>query len=296
MIRHLDAGGNFDLDAILYGTQDFRWRRYGDEWRSGVLDGNLVHVRQAGCRLEYRAGSDLDALLRDYFRLDDDLYAVRAEVSSRDAYVARLAKKHPHLRVLRQPDAWECVVSYICSATNSVSRIAAIVEKIAEELGSPVELDGDVRHTLPTPDAVLEAGVERLAALKLGLRRHEKIIDAAERIRDGRLKLQHLAQADVCYAEAKRRLMGCRGIGDKVADCIALFALDKMEAFPVDTWVSRATKKYFPAGEQPHGDDLVMWAQDYFGRYAGYANQLLFHEQWESAQPEKRREIDSAGS
>ena len=283
MIRQLGVGRSFDLAAVLDGTQDFRWRPWRDDWRSGVLDGNLVHVRQVDGRLEYRAGSDLDAALRRYFRLDEDVAAVRAEVSSRDDHVAGLAEKHPHLRVLRQPDPWECTVAYICSATNNVGRISAIVEKVAEELGAPVELDGDMRHTFPTAEMVLEAGVERLAALGLGLKRHAKIVDAAERIRDGRLDLNHLAQSEVCYAEAKRRLMGCYGIGDKVADCIALFALDKTEAFPVDTWVWRAMERYFPPGEQPDGDELVMWAQDHFGQYAGYANQLLFHEAWQSA-------------
>ena len=282
MTRHLVVDRTFNLDAVLDGTQDFRWRPWRDDWHSSVLDGNLVHVRQIDGRLEYRAGSDLDALLRRYFRLDDDIEAVRADVSARDDHAARLAKKHPYLRVLRQPDAWECTVAYICSATNNVSRISKIVEEIAVSLGSPVELDGEVRHTFPTPEMVLEAGVERLASLKLGLKRHDKIVDAAKRIREGKLDLRRLAQPEVCYAEAKRRLMGCYGIGDKVADCIALFALDKMEAFPVDTWVWKATARYFPQGEQPEGDELVMWAQDRFGKHAGYANQLLFHEAWTS--------------
>ena len=278
MIRRLGVDRSFDLDALLDGTQDFRWRPRRDGWRSGVLAGNLVHLRQVDGRLEYRAASDLDALLTSYFRLDEDIEAVRADVSSRDGHVARLAQKHPHLRVLRQPDPWECTVAYICSANNSVERISAIVEQIAEELGNRIEIDGDARHTFPTSDVVLEAGVERLAALKLGLGRHEKIFDAAERVRDGRLDLRRLAQTDVRYAEVKRRLMGCYGIGDKIADCIALFALDKTEAFPVDRWMERALAEYFPPGEQPRGKGLVTWARGRFGPHAGYANQLLFQE------------------
>ena len=78
--------------------------------------------------------------------------------------------------------------------------------------------------------------------------------------------------------------MACYGIGDKVANCIALFALNKLEAFPVDRWVDRAMAQYFPCQEQPAGDELVMWAQDCFGKYAGYANQLLF---------QKQRDLDS---
>ena len=127
------------------------------------------------------------------------------------------------------------------------------------------------------------AGAEPLGELKLGPDRPSKIIDAAERIGDGKLELGYLSQPEVCYAEAKRRLLGCRGIGGKVADCIALFALDKMEAFAVDRWVEKAVARHcFPGKKPPSGDHLVMWAQDRFGKYAGYANQLLFLEERES--------------
>ena len=279
MTRQLIIDRPFDLDAILDGTQDFRWRLWKDDWHSGVLNGNLIHIRQVGGGVEYRSESDVDALLRSYFRLNDDIDAVHAKLSACDKKIAKLVKKYPHLRVLRQPDPWECMAAYICSATNNVNRISTIVEKVSARLGHPVELDGEVRHTFPTPDVVLGGGAEPLAELGLGMDRHSKIIAAAERICDGRLNLHYLSQPQVCYAEAKRRLMGCYGIGDKVADCISLFALDKMEAFPVDRWVERAMAGYFPCQEQPTGDKLVMWAQDYFGEYAGYANQFLFHEQ-----------------
>ena len=285
MTRQLKIKRPFNLDAVLGGTQDFRWLPRKDGWHSGVLIGNLVHIRQVKGGVEYLADTDLDGLLRSYFRLDDDIYAIHADLSARDGNIAMLVKQYPNLRVLRQPDPWECVVAYICSATNNVSRISAIAEKIAETLGRQLRLGDDVRHTFPTPDEVLEAGVEPLEELGLGMDRHSKIVAAAERIRDGRLDLCRLSQPDVCYAEAKRRLMACYGIGDKVADCICLFALDKMEAFPVDRWVERAMASYFPCGKQPWGDELVMWAQDRFGKYAGYANQLLFHEQRESKEP-----------
>ena len=277
--RQLKIDQPFDLDAVLDGTQDFRWRPRKVGWRSGVLAGNLIHIRQVAGGIEYRAPSDLDGLLTSYFRLDEDIEVIHADLSSHDENIARLVKKHPYLRVLRQPDPWECTVSYICSAANNISRISAIVESIAEEFGGPLQLEGDVRHAFPTVEIVLDAGPERLAQLKLGMDRHSKITAAAERIRDGRLDLQNLSQQQLCYAEAKRRLMGCYGIGEKIADCIALFALGKMEAFPVDTWVERAMAGYFPCSEQPSGEELVMWAQDHFGKYAGYANQLLFHEQ-----------------
>ena len=65
----------------------------------------------------------------------------------------------PYLRLLRQPDPWECTVSYICSANNNVARISKIVEKIAEAFGRQIDLDGEVRHTFPTPEMVIKAGM-----------------------------------------------------------------------------------------------------------------------------------------
>lgn len=276
MTRRIPIGRRLNLDAVLRdGTQDYRWRPREDCWYSGVLDGHLVHVRQIDGALEYRADANLDTLIVRYFRLDDDIEAILAEIS-RDGRIAGLVAKYPHLRIIRQPDPWECTVAYICSANNNVRRIAESIEKIAERLGRPIELGDDRRHTFPTPEVVLDAGEEALAGLKLGLNRHRKIVAAARRICEGTLDLGSLSQPEVCYAEAKRRLMVCDGIGGKVADCIALFSLYKLEAFPVDIWVRRAMAGYFPGDEPPPDDELIIWAQDHFGQYAGYANQFLF--------------------
>ena len=98
-------------------------------------------------------------------------------------------------------------------------------------MGRQVELDGEVRHTFPTPEMVIKAGVGILTELRPGLDRHSKIIAAADRIRDGKLDLCCLARPHLSYSEAKRALMGCYGIGYKIAGCIALSRLDKVEAF-----------------------------------------------------------------
>ena len=152
--RQIIVDQPFDLADILDGTQDFRWLLMQDGWYSGVLSGNLVHLRQAGGFLEYRAEEDLADLLRRYFRLDDDLIRQRAELAAVDGRIAELARKHRYLRVLddlRQPDTWECVVAYICSANNSVARIGKIVEMMAGQLGHPVNLGSDVRQCYSAP-------------------------------------------------------------------------------------------------------------------------------------------------
>ena len=268
----------FDLGKVLYAAQDFRWCKWDDDWHSGVLAGNLIHIRQVDDVLEYKSNldSDLDEMLRSYFRLDDPIDDIYDELGSRDDRVRELVNDYPWLRVLRQPDPWECTVSYICSATNNVERISRIVERVAENFGCEVQLNGDVRDIFPTWMKTLCVGVGRLRELRMGLDRHCKIITAAERIRDRQLNLCHLAQPQVSHVEARRQLMECYGIGDKIADCVCLFALDKTEAFPVDVWVRRAVENCSEPPTGPSYSEIVEWAQERFKEYAGYANQFLF--------------------
>ena len=277
--RQIFVAQPFDLADILDGTQDFRWLPRQAGWHSGVLAGTLLHVRQVHGGLEYRAENDATDLLRRYFRLDDELDSARAELGSVDVRIGELVKRHPYLRVLRQPDPWECMVAYICSANNNVDRIGKIVETIAVQLGQPVKLGSEVRHTFPSPAAVLEAGEKKLEKMGLGLERHVKIVAAAKKVCSGELDLQRLAQPQTPYIQAKRELMECHGVGPKIADCIALFALDKPEAFPMDVWIRRALGAYFPGLNLPAGPGLIRWAQDHFGRNAGLASQLLFRTQ-----------------
>ena len=309
MLHELPVGSSFNLAAIPKLGQDFRWRKLtdADGCYSVVLSGHLIHIRQEGQVLKYKSdsGSNLNNLLSSYFRLCDPIDEIYADIS-RDAKLTNLVRKyHPGVRLLRQ-DPWECVVAYICSAPNSVSGITTCVEKIAEGIGQPIEMGGDERYAFPTPEQVLRAGLPRIKGLDLGLERAEHIIAAAKRISGCKVDLAELAKRDTSYEEVVWELMqkssaSCKaanGIGNKVADCIALFALDKMEAFPVDRNIGRALADMYddcpPLPNNSNGGltdkqyrDVANWARKRFGRYACYVNQLMFHKQRLAACPRK---------
>ncbi len=136
-------------------------------------------------------------------------------------------------------------------------------------------MDDRVRHAFPTPAQLAEASEVDLRRLGLGFRA-PYVAQATRRVLEGRLDLEQLAQMP--YPEARAGLMECPGIGPKVADCICVFSLEKLEAFPIDVWVRRALGEwYFPGQKTPPDRVLREWAQDRFGRYAGYAQQYLFH-------------------
>jgi N-glycosylase/DNA lyase len=298
MTHELSVGQSFKLAAITKLGQDFRWRKLTNGWYSVVLSGHLIHIRQEGQVLKYtsNSGSNLNDLLSSYFRLRDPIDEIYADISG-DAKLANLVKKyHPGVRLLRQ-DPWECMVACICSASNSVRGITTCVEKIAEGIGQPIELSGDERYAFPTPEEILCAGLDRLKGLKLGLKRRAKdIIAAAERIKECQLDLCKLAQLDAPYTETVRLLQKNPGIGNKVADCIALFALNKADAFPVDRNIARALATLYdecpPLPDNFQGSltdkqyrDIADWGRNRFGKYACYVNQLLFHKQ----RPSSRR-------
>ena len=293
-----DAGQPVDLEASLLGGQAHRWKREGN-WYSGVLRGVLVLIRQQGQAIEFLSSpSDSQAMIpriREHLRLDDDLEAIQAEIAS-DLNVAAQVERYPGLRVLRQ-EPWECLIAYICSANSNIETIHRNMERLSDEFGEPLTLprpnspspsrveeaekETISRNTFPKPIDLAEAGETELRRLKLGFRApyvHQAAIAVVEK----RLDLDYLVAAP--YPEAKAQLMALKGIGDKIADCIALMSLEKMEAFPIDVWVRRALADwYFPpepgaeGRKTPTNRVLLEWAQDYFGRYAGYANQYLFH-------------------
>ena len=283
MPRHLplDPHTNhpFHLQKTLEGRQDFRWHKLPNGGYSGVLDNTLIHIRQSHDRLLYQSApnADLTGLLTSYFRLTDDLDAIYTDITARDDHIAALIQKYPGVQLMRQPDPWECLVSYICSARATPPRITRRVETIATQLGRPLTLDAETRHTFPDPQTVLDAGPDRLQQMALGFDRVPlAITQAAQLILDGNLDLRRLAQPDNPCDEAVSQLTDLYCVGPKIANCVALFALDKTEAFPVDSRVRNTMKRLYPSLANSTDPEIITWAQYLFGPYAGYANQFLY--------------------
>ena len=265
-----------DLASSLESGQAHRWSLYED-WYVGVVRGNFLKIRQTDSGIEFHSQptpeTALAPMVSAYFRLDDDLPAIYDEIKQ-DQRVAAMVDQYPGLRVLRI-EPWECLIAFICSANNNISRIHQLMERMAETFGDPINMDGQIRYSFPGPSELTEGGEMELRRLGLGFRA-PYVDQAAQRVLSGDLNLNRLTAAS--YPEAKESLMECKGIGSKIADCIAVFSLEKLEAFPIDVWVRRALGEwYFPGQKTPPDRVLLEWAQTYFGRYGGYSQQYLFH-------------------
>ena len=299
MARELGINQPFNLELSLTMGQAFRWRCLEDGWFSGVVGPHLFHVRQidgVNGPVEYRVGGasgerdadeKYDDLLLRYFREDDDVTAIYGDIS-RDTVVAGLVRQYPGMRVLRQ-EPWECLVSYICSKSNSIPNIRKCVGEIVKLSCQTVKLSGDERYIFPTHTRLLEVGEPGLRSLNLAGRFRADfpwaIVAAAKRVQNGDLDLHQLRGRP--YAEVIPTLMQGRpanketnGIGQKIADCVALMSLDKLEAFPVDGHIKKAVRSnYLKGAKLAYDPTTVRWAQDHFGLYVGYAGQYLFHAQ-----------------
>jgi N-glycosylase/DNA lyase len=255
---------SMNLDLTLGCGQVFRWFKDG-EWWSGVIDGQEVCLKANKRDIEVRGELSRDRL-REYFRAGDDLEIIYAEIA-KDGLMSDLTSRFRGLRLIRQ-DPWECSLSYLLATNANVPRIQKMVDTVCRTFGP--RLPGG-RHAFPTPSNILDKEEQ---ALKCGLGyRCGRMVEFAHRVEEGHLDFDALV--GMSYTECISYLKGFEGIGDKVADCIALFSLDHLEAFPVDVRIRRVMDSVY--GITGSYRVVRERGQEYFGKYAGYAQELLYH-------------------
>ncbi|MDD1746313.1 MAG: hypothetical protein LUQ16_00965 [Methanomassiliicoccales archaeon] len=256
--------GRIDLDHTLSCGQAFRWWKEGDAWL-GVIDGRKVRLEQRGRRVEVE--SELPhARIESYFRADDDYESIIKEIS-KERYVASLVRRFPGLRLLRQ-DPWECSASYILATFSNIPRIKGMIERICALYGEEIEPG---LHAFPGPKSIAENG-ERAETCGLGFR-CKRFVEFAARVDQGEVDFSRLKAAG--YAEAHRSLVRLEGIGDKVADCVAIFSLDHLEAFPIDVRIGRTLKERY--GVSGPYSKVSAFARSHFGSYAGYSQEFIYY-------------------
>ena len=269
-VRHvLPVSGPIDLDLTFSCGQAFRWTREGSAWRGIVGSADLLVSLADPARLSVVvSGHDPgpEALVR-YFRLDQDPRAHLEHAEELRALPGILPLFG--LRLLEQ-DPWETLASFISSAASNIQKIGRSVEGMAERWGHPIP--GSPRKTFPDPATLAGAGAARLRATGLGFRA-PYLARSARVVAAGEFSWEGLRAAP--YEEARAALTALPGVGPKIADCTLLFGLGRLEAYPVDRWIRRATLELW-SRRRARDEDLSRWAER-FGPGRGYLQQILFH-------------------
>jgi N-glycosylase/DNA lyase len=206
------------------------------------------------------------------FRLSDNMDKVYAYIDTDKSMKEAIDKYHGMRLTLNDP--WETTLCFIISQYNNVKRIRLITKNIVNRFGPEVVENGNlVGRGFPSSSTL--AGRPVGDFLKCGAGFRAKYIKAAAKYCTENLNLESLR--DKPYEEVKGELMQIPGVGDKVADCIALMGYGKLEAFPVDVHVKRAMEKIYFGGRKQSIDRIQDKAFENWGRMAGYAQQYLFH-------------------
>jgi N-glycosylase/DNA lyase len=277
----------FNLDYTLSCGQTFRWEKH-DDWWTGIIGQTALKLRQEGGTLSFESSGNLDSeFVSRYLRLDDDLCQVYSALD-KDKCVSEAVTRFSGLRLLRQ-QPWECLISYICATYKNIPAIRQMIDNISKRFGEPIEFEDRRFHGFPQPEALARASLRDLRLCKLGFRA-ERVRETARLIARGDFDLESLR--NVPYVDAKKMLLSLPGVGLKVADCVLLFSLDKLEAFPIDVWMKRTMLEWYSGYFEPGFVNRVsrkrgLSPREYeviyavgrrvFGEFLGYAQEYLYH-------------------
>jgi len=277
----------FSLEHTLRCGQLFRWRKLGDWWY-GVVEDKVVKIRQIADKLMFQTFPEKTTaeFIENYFRLDDNLTSILSQIN-KDEHIRKAIQRFHGLRISRQ-EPWECLISYICATYKNIPAIKNMILNLSKRFGKKMTFNGHDFYTFPKPSDLAHASLEEIRSCKLGFR-VQRVLETSKILDRGEFKLEDLRKMG--YEKARQKLLSLPGVGQKVADCVLLFSLDKLEAFPVDIWIKRMVLKFYlnyfehPFIERVSSkSSITPWEYEtigsfgrkYFGKYAGYAQEYLF--------------------
>ena len=263
---------SIDIDNSINSGQVFLWEKQGSDWY-GIDGQDVLKINKNGVIKSIRN------LKTDFFRKNDNMQEIIKSIS-KDKTVKKAVKEYEGLRLFRQ-DPFQCLISFIISSNSNIQKIKNSLEKIAKKFGKKVKIQNKEFFLFPEPEKIAKATIDEIKSCGVGYRA-PFIKEAAKMVILKKIDFEYLKKCN--YHEAKKNICLVPGIGNKVADCIMLFSLNKLESFPLDTWMIKILEKYYSKEfkietktiTQKQYELLHEKIVNYFGPYCGYAQQYLF--------------------
>ncbi|MBN9648907.1 DNA-3-methyladenine glycosylase 2 family protein [Terrisporobacter glycolicus] len=270
-----DISEDFDPQHVFDCGQCFRWLKEEDDSYTGVVQGKVVNVKKENDLIIFDNTNkeDFDNIWFDYFDLGRDYSEIKNELKVMDEYLEKATEFGKGIRILQQ-DGWEMLISFIISANNRIPMIQRAINNLSQKYGKFIgEYRGKKYYAFPTPEELSQASVEDIRACQTGFRDKyiKNVVDYVNENNENVLFYRRL-NTDECIKE----LMKFNGVGPKVADCIALFGMQKYDTFPVDVWVKRVMEEFY-VEDNLSLPKIRQFALEKFGDSAGFAQQYLFY-------------------
>lgn len=271
---------DFNLDHIFDCGQCFRWNRNEDGSYTGTAYGRVVRMvwnpegkvlRICGTTLE-----EVQNIWRKYLDLDRNYGKIKMYLSKRDPIIREAVEFGRGIRILNQ-EKWETLISFLISQNNNIPRIRKCIDSLAETLGTKIgTYGGRDYYELPSPEVLSKASLEDLAPCRLGYRAKYLIRTAQQVTEEGINSLEALGAPEITADEARQSLCRYSGVGPKVANCISLFSMGKIDSFPIDVWVRKVMNRMYGI-EENDMKAMADFAAQRFHPYGGIAQQYLFY-------------------
>ena len=263
---------SINIDNSINSGQVFLWEKNGTDWY-GINGQDILKINKNGV---------IKSILNsktNFFRKNDNMQEIIKSIS-KDKTVKKSVKQYEGLRIFKQ-DPFQCMISFIISSNSNIQKIKNSLEKISKKFGKKVKIQNKEFFLFPKPEKLANASIEEIKKCGVGYRA-PFIKQASKMIVLKKINFKYLEKCD--YEEAKKNICVIPGIGNKVADCILLFSLNKLEAFPLDTWMIKILEKYYSNQFNIETKTITKKQYqilhekivNYFGPYCGYAQQFLF--------------------
>lgn len=276
VLNNLDS---FELVHIFDCGQCFRWEAQPDGSYIGVIKQGVMKVskNENSVVFEGLLEGNINSIVYDYFDLGTNYKEIKEKLSKIDSNMKESIEFGYGIRILRQ-DLWEMIISYIISANNNIPRIKRIINCISENVGKKVSWNDVDYYLFPTIDELAQLSISDLRKMGTGFR-DKRIYNTTQMILKKEVDLEILNKMKDTE-RIRNNLLKLDGVGEKVADCILLFALKRFDSFPVDVWVRRVMNTLYI-----HSDDetkvskqqIKDTAYNLFGNIEGIAQQYLFY-------------------
>lgn len=265
---------SFNIIHIFECGQCFRWNKEDDESYTGVIKNGVINVKQHNDEIVFTGivNGDFEKTIKEYFDLETDYKHYKKNLSKIDEYLKESIKFGDGIRILNQ-DLWECIISFIISANNNIPRIKKIIDRLSNAYGDRIIWKEKEYYTFPTPEKLSKASIEDLRGLGLGFR-DKRVYKTTKMILEKEVDLDYLYNCDDT-SKIREELLKLDGVGEKVADCIMLFSLKR-----IDVWVRRVMNDLYIHNESEEKVDkkqILKLANEKFLGLQGIAQQYLFY-------------------
>ncbi len=278
-----------DIHSTINSGQYFLWEKRNNSWY-GIYEESVLKItlpeNNDNLIIEYDSFPGIGNWHQHVFRFDDKYDEIIDEISRKDQVVKNITKKYIGLRIMRQKPI-QCIVSFLCSSNNNIPRIRLILRNLSRKFGKKVEWNNNTFYTFPTLKTLSTISQAELLHCGFGYRA-EYVRKSVKSIVDQEIDMQLIKDSD--YTKSKQEILKLSGVGEKIADCILLFSFDKIEAFPMDTWIIKLFQEKLGRiivldSELKINDKITpnqyklvsKKIREHYGKYSGYAQQFLYY-------------------